>query len=232
MEQLFKRMKDRPCAERPYEKCLEYGAGSLTDGELLAVLLRNGTKESSSIEIAWKLLELHPVYKGLEGLFHLGLEDFINVKGIGRVKAIQIVCMLELSRRLSITGFNENFAFQSPEDIAAYFMESMRHLDHEEVHLLLLNGKHCLLKKMVVTSGDANSAYVPVKNIFSEALRCGAVYLILVHNHPSGCPDPSREDLMITKRIEEAGNLLGIPLSDHVIIGDRCYFSMKEENIL
>ena len=226
------RMKDRPAKERPYEKCMEFGPEALSDGELLAVVLRSGTKNISSLELAWKLLELHPSYKGLEGLYHLSYEEFCSIPGIGMVKAIQILCILELSRRLSRSGFQESHVFYEPEDVAAYYMESMRHLDYEKVQLMLLNGKHCLLKEITLTTGDANSAYVPVKNIFSEALRCEAVYMILVHNHPSGSPEPSREDLLITKRIKEAGNLIGIPLSDHIIIGDRCYFSMREEQLL
>lgn len=232
MEQQFIRMKDRPPGERPYEKCLEYGAETLTDGELLAVLLRSGTKQYSSLELAWKLLDLHPSFKGLEGLQHLGPEEFKRVPGIGTVKAVQLMCILELSRRLSRTGFSEAPSFRNPEDIAAYYMESMRHLDHERVRLLLLNGQHSLLKEMILTMGDSNNAYVPVKKIFAEALRCEAVYLVLLHNHPSGCPQPSREDLLITGRIREAGEILGIGLSDHIIIGDRCYYSMREEKVL
>lgn len=232
MEQHFLRMKDRPPGERPYEKCLEYGAEALTDGELLAVMLRNGTKECSSMELAWRLLDLHPSYKGLEGLYHLSMEEFQGLPGIGTVKAVQLQCILELSRRLSRTGFAQSCEFHNPEDIASYYMESMRHLDYEKVQLLLLNGRHCLLKEITLTMGDSNNAYVPVKNIFAQALRSEAVYLILLHNHPSGCPEPSREDLMITRRIKEAGDILGIPLSDHIIIGDRCFYSMREEKVL
>ncbi len=232
MGQPFLRMKDRPQGERPYEKCLEFGAEALSDGELLAVVLRSGTKEYTSLDLAWKLLEVHPSYKGLEGLHHLGYEDFTRIPGIGSVKAVQLLCVLELSRRLSRTGFDHAPAFHQPEEIAAWYMETMRHLDHERVQLLLLNGRHSLLKEMTLTTGDAANAYVPVKNIFQEALRAQAVYLVLVHNHPSGSPRPSREDLQITQRIKEAGEILGITLSDHIIIGDRCYYSMKEENIL
>ncbi|MBR5047451.1 MAG: DNA repair protein RadC [Eubacterium sp.] len=232
MEQQFLRMKDRPPGERPYEKCLEYGVEALTDGELLAVMLRNGTRDCSSVDMAWRLLDLHPSFKGLAGLCHLSMEEFQSIPGIGAVKAIQLKCVLELSRRLSRTGFTETFEFHSPEDIASYYMESMRHLDYEKVQLLLLNGRHCLLKEITLTMGDSNNAYVPVKNIFSQAIRSEAVYLILVHNHPSGCPEPSREDLMITRRIKEAGEMLGIPLSDHIIIGDRCFYSMKDNDIL
>lgn len=231
MEQ-YLRIKDRPAQERPYEKCMEYGVESLTDGELLAVLLRNGTRQYNALELAWKLLDLHPAYKGLEGLYHLDLEEFRSIPGIGKVKGVQLMCLLELSRRLSRTGFEDQVEFHAPEEIAAYYMESMRHLDYEKVKLLLLNGKHRLLKEKTLTIGDSNSALVPVKAIFAEALRCEAVYIILLHNHPSGCPEPSPEDLRITRRIAEAGDLMGIPLSDHIIIGDRCFISMRERELL
>lgn len=232
MEATYLRMKDRPLQERPYEKCLQLGVESLSDGELLAVILRTGTRKSSSLELAWQLLELHPSYKGLEGLSHLKTEEYQRIAGIGKIKAIQISCILELSRRLSRVGFEERPEFHAPDEIASYYMESMRHLDHEQVKLLLLNGKHGLLKEISLTSGDSSNAFVPVKNIFTEAIRSEAVYLILLHNHPSGCPEPSREDLLITQRIRDAGELLGVTLSDHIIIGDRCYCSMKEEGLL
>lgn len=229
MESTYLRMKDRPVGERPYEKCLNFGAEALTDGELLAVILRSGTKKASALELAWNLLDLHPAYKGLEGLFHLKKEDFQSISGIGEVKAMQLLCILELSRRLSRTGFSEAVSFTEPSEIAEYYMESMRHLDYEQVLLLLLNSKNRLLKELTLTTGDATSAFVSVKNIFEEAVRSGAVSLILIHNHPSGCPEPSQEDLLITNRIKEAGELLGITLLDHIIIGDRCYFSMREQ---
>ena len=175
-------MKERPETERPYEKCLRAGAESLTDGELLAVIIRCGTRSCTALELAFSLLNRHPVYKGLAGLHHLDIEMLKEIPGIGNVKAIEILCVLELSKRLA--------------------------------------------------KGTANSSWVPVRSIFVEALRCEAVYMILIHNHPSGYPEPSREDLIITKQIKEAGELLGIPLSDHIIIGDKCYTSLREQNMM
>ena len=116
--------------------------------------------------------------------------------------------------------------------IAAYYMEEMRHLCVEKVMLLLLDGRHRLMKEILLSKGTANSSWVPVRTIFVEALRYEAVYMILIHNHPSGCPEPSREDLVITKQIKEAGELLGIPLSDHIIIGDKCYTSLREQQMM
>ena len=132
----------------------------------------------------------------------------------------------------NLASIKEESDFSSPDYIAAYYMEDMRHLSIEKVMLLLLDGRHRLMKEILLSKGTANSSWVPVRSIFVEALRCEAVYMILIHNHPSGYPEPSREDLIITKQIKEAGELLGIPLSDHIIIGDKCYTSLREQNMM
>ena len=225
-------MKERPETERPYEKCLRAGAESLTDGELSAVIIRCGTRSCTALELAFSLLNRHPVYKGLAGLHHLDIEMLKEIPGIGNVKAIEILCVLELSKRLARASIKEESDFSSPDYIAAYYMEDMRHLSVEKVMLLLLDGRHRLMKEILLSKGTANSSWVPVRNIFVEALRCEAVYMILIHNHPSGYPEPSREDLIITRQIKEAGELLGIPLSDHIIIGDKCYTSLREQNMM
>lgn len=225
-------MKERPITERPYEKCLESGPENLSDGELLAVILRSGTRKCSALELAWKILDKHPVYKGIAGLPHMRLEMLKEIPGIGNVKAIEILCILEFSRRLSQASIAKESDFSSPDYIAAYYMETMRHLEIEKVLLLLLDGKHRLMKEVFLSQGTANSAYVSVKSIFIEAFRYEAVHMILIHNHPSGYPEPSREDLLLTQRIKEAGELLGIPLTDHIIIGDRCYVSLREQRMM
>lgn len=232
MEKQFKKMKERPLSERPYEKCLESGPESLSDGELLAVLLRSGTRECSSLELAWTILEKHPVYKGIAGLYHLNLPMLKEIPGIGNVKAIEILCVGELSRRLARASVDLDTDFSSPDYIAAYFMESMRHLETEKVKLLLLDGRHRLLKEVSLSEGDSNSAFVSVKAIFLEAFRYEAASIVLIHNHPSGYPEPSREDLIMTRRVKEAGELLGIPLLDHIIIGDRCFISLREQKMM
>ena len=232
MEKQFKKMKERPLSERPYEKCLESGPESLSDGELLAVLLRSGTRDCSSLELAWTILEKHPVYKGIAGLYHLNLPMLKEIPGIGNVKAIEILCVGELSRRLARATVDLDTDFSSPEYVAAYFMENMRHLETEKVMLLLLDGRHRLLKEISLSEGDRNSAIVSVKAIFLEAFRYEASSIILIHNHPSGYPEPSREDLVLTRRVKEAGELIGISLLDHIIIGDRCFVSMREQKMM
>ena len=213
----------------PYEKCLEYGATALDNAELLAAIIRTGTNGLSSIELAEKLLESAG---NLNGLYNMSVQELMQIKGIGKAKAVQICCILELSRRIAKQKAREKLDFSNAETIAGYYMEDMRHLSVEKVMLLLLDGRHRLMKEILLSKGTANSSWVPVRNIFVEALRCEAVYMILIHNHPSGYPEPSREDLIITRQIKEAGELLGIPLSDHIIIGDKCYTSLREQNMM
>lgn len=232
MEKRFKTMKERPVTERPYEKCQETGPETLSDGELLAVILRTGSREQSVLEMAWELLSAHPTRKGLLGLCHMDRETLLKIPGIGNIKASQILCMLELSRRIARASVPEDGEFSSPEYIAAYYMEHMRHLEKERVLLLLLDGRHRLLKEIVLSRGTENGALVPVREIFQEVFRYNAATVVLIHNHPSGCPEPSREDMLITRRVREAGDLLGIPLLDHVIIGDNCFISMKEQQLI
>ena len=148
-------------------------------------------------------------------------------------RQLRFLCVLELSKRLARASIKEESDFSSPDYIAAYYMEDMRHLSVEKVMLLLLDGRHRLMKEILLSKGNGEQVpWVPVRNIFVEALRCEAVYMILIHNHPSGYPEPSREDLIITRQIKEAGELLGIPLSDHIIIGDKCYTSLREQNMM
>jgi len=225
-------MKERPVTERPYEKCLASGAQSLTDGELLAVILRCGTKNLSVLELACLLLEKHPVYKGISGLHHLDYQMLLEIPGIGKVKATNLLCVLELSKRLARSSVAEMYDFSSPENVAAYFMEELRHLEEERVKLLLLNTRQKMIRETTLSAGTTNQAYVPVREIFLAALKHSAAAVLLVHNHPSGEPGPSKEDILLTRRVKEAGELLDIPLLDHVIIGDHCYVSLKEKGLI
>ncbi len=225
-------MKQRPAGERPYEKCVMNGPASLSDGELLAVVIRCGTRSNCAMDIAMKLLDKSPVYKGLEGLYHLGREELKELDGIGDVKATELLCILELSKRLARSGMTARQDFCAPEYIADYFMEEMRHLEREVVKVLFLDNRHRLLREMTLSEGSTNGAPVPVKNLLMQALRVNASFMVMIHNHPSGCPEPSREDLVITQRVKQAGELVGITLSDHIIIGDHCYHSMLEHDLL
>lgn len=142
------------------------------------------------------------------------------------------MCVSEIAKRMSRSMARERLKFSSPGSIAAYFMEDLRHLEKEEVQVLLFDGKHGLLGESTISIGTVNSAMSSPREVFLEALKAQAVYIILAHNHPSGDPTPSRQDVLLTRRMKEAGDLIGIELSDHIIIGDQRYYSFREEGIL
>lgn len=217
--------------ERPYEKCEKYGAKNLTDIELLAVILRSGTKGESSLDLAKKLLYKTAYSDGLLNIHHWSFDALMRIRGIGKVKALQILCLSELCRRLAKETAAEGLDFSSPQSIAGYYMEDMRHLNQEQMKLLMLNTKTKLLGETDISKGTVNASLVSPRDLFIEALQKNAVSIVLLHNHPSGDPSPSREDLLITKRIQDAGKLIGIELLDHIIIGNNCYTSLREEGL-
>lgn len=223
-----KTVKSMPPLERPYEKCLAFGPASLSDSELLAVILKTGTREKSAIELARDVIGLDQKYESLAGLHHLDMEQLLAVKGVGKVKAIQILCILEIASRISRAEAKEKMVFRSAQSIADYFMEEMRYLDKEEVRLLLFDGKHALIREAKISVGTVNAALVSPREVYLEALKAQAVYLILIHNHPSGSPVPSSQDVLLTKRMKQAGELIGIELSDHIIIGNQKFYSFRE----
>lgn len=225
-------MKDLPSALRPYEKCLETGPSSLTDAELLAVIIRTGARGESSLSLAERILrQNYP--EGILGLLHLTLPELTTVKGIGKVKGIELLCVGELSRRIWKTlATGETDTFTDPSAISGFYMEELRHKEQEELHLMMLNTKNALIRDSLIFRGTVNASVASPRELFLEALRYRAVHVILVHNHPSGDPTASREDEMLTRRVSEAGAVLGIPLLDHIIIGDQSYFSFKERGIL
>lgn len=224
-------MKKIPEQERPYEKCLKRGASSLSDSELLAVLLRTGTKGENVIELANRIL-YQTGEEGLLGIHHLSIEKLREMKGIGTVKAVQIVCISELAKRLAKAKAEKLLCFSSPDTIAQYYMEDLRHEKQEHMKMLMLDSKANLLGDKDVFKGTVNASLVTPRELFIEALQKNAVSIVIMHNHPSGDPTPSREDLLTTKRIAEAGSLIGIELLDHIIIGNNCYISFREEGIL
>ena len=225
-------MKQLPKEDRPYEKCLESGATSLTDAELLAVIIRTGSREETSLELARQILSLEGQENRLLGLLHHFLEDYCRIKGVGKVKGAQLMCIGELSRRIWNCKARETpVSFTHPEQIADYYMEDMRHLEQENLKLLLLNTKNILLRDITVSRGTVNASCATPREIYIEALRFRACGIILLHNHPSGDPAPSREDCLFTERVREAGKLMGIPLLDHIIIGDNSYVSLRERGI-
>lgn len=224
-------IKEIPDVERPYEKCMQRGSKSLSDVELLAVILRTGTRGENALQLAQKLL-YHSGENGILSLHHFTIEQLMKIKGIGKVKAIQINCIAELAKRLSKASVAQTLCFSSAGSIAGYYMEDMRHEKQEAMKLIMLNSRGALIGETNISRGTVNAAIITPREVFIEALRKNAVALIVMHNHPSGDPSPSKEDILITERIARAGELIGIELLDHIIIGNNCYISLCEEGIL
>ncbi len=228
----YQRMKDLPQSDRPYEKCRMYGVSSLTDAELLATIIRTGTRNCKSVELAQKVLSISGQYEGILSIHHVTMERLLEIKGIGLVKATEILCVAELAKRLARASADTGREFHSPKEVAQVYMESMRHLEKEEVRLLLFDGKHRFIKESTISVGTVNASICNSREVFIEALNAKAVYMILLHNHPSGDPTPSGEDIRLTKKLRDGAEMIGIPLSDHIIIGEHCYTSFREKGLI
>lgn len=220
-------MKHLPEEERPYEKCLAWGAERLSDAELIAVILRTGSKGVSALELSRNVLAQNK--KGLLGIYHMSISDLQKIRGLGKVKSVQLKCIAELSRRISRAGISESISFHDPAAVAEYYMEALRHEEQEILVLAMLNSKGKLIRDTVISKGTVNASLISPREIFIEAIRQQAVSILLLHNHPSGVPDPSRDDVLLTERVRRSGAMLGIELLDHIIIGDRQAVSMREQ---
>ena len=226
-----KTMKQLPFSERPYEKFEAYGAEQLSEKELLSVIIRTGTKKDRADQIALQLLD-RCGENGIQALWNMGMEQLKAIPGIGKVKAIQILCVCELAKRLACGKRLLGTKISSSEDIFSYYNIYLKHHEKECLILLVLDSKNRVLSEEILSIGTINSAIADPREIFLSALRKNGVSIILLHNHPSGDPNPSMEDIMSTKRIAEAGKILGIPLHDHLIIGQNNYISMRAEKFL
>lgn len=224
-------MKEMLEMERPYEKCERFGASSLSDAELLAVLLRTGTRGENALELAKRILYTTGE-NDILSIHHYSIEQLKKIKGVGRVKAIQISCISEFAKRLAKAKAFDALKFTCPASIAQYYMEDMRHEKQEIMKLLMLNSKSHLIGETDISKGTVNASLITPRELFIEALKKDAVSIIILHNHPSGDPAPSKEDILITARIRDAGNLIGIELLDHIIIGNNCYISFSEKRLL
>ncbi|HRS21088.1 MAG TPA: DNA repair protein RadC [Clostridia bacterium] len=221
-------IKDLPEEERPRERLTRYGASVLSNAELLAILLRTGTKEESAISLAHRILVQE---QGLRYLADINVEQLSAINGIGKAKAAQIKAAIELGKRLAAFEPGADKPLKCPQDVAALLMEEMRYLKKEHMKLVLLNVKCNLISVEEISVGSLNASIVHPREVFNPAIRKSSASIIMVHNHPSGDPAPSSEDISITARIAEAGKLIGIELVDHIIIGDGKYISMKEKGL-
>lgn len=225
-------LKELPISERPYEKCEQYGAKFLSDAELLAVIIKSGSKGERSIELADHILNFSKDMPGLQGLNYLTLEDLMTIRGIGKVKAIQLLCVAELTKRMARQQRGMSPCLSSPEMIADYYMQEMRCLEYEQTVLLLLDTKCHRMKDFVISKGTVNASLIEPREVLITALRHKAVQVVLLHNHPSGDITPSNADRKVTQQLKEAFDIVGIPLLDHIIIGDNSYMSFQEQGLL
>ena len=224
-------VRDLPKEERPREKLLLKGAKSLSNAELLAILLRTGTKNDSVLQVAEKLL-IHYQNNGLAGIWNLSPKEFSRIKGIGTVKAITVIAALELGMRLAEEPYKQRFVIRSPKDVADYVMPRLRYEKKEHFMVMLLNTKNHVLATPIISIGSLNASIVHPREVFREAITYSAASVILIHNHPSGDPTPSQEDKLVTSKLVQAGTLMDITVLDHIIIGDSKYISIKEEGMI
>ena len=217
----------------PYEKFLRFGPENLTESELLAIILRTGTKSKTALQLAEEVLSMAaPTRQGLLDLHDIPLKKLMQISGIGEVKAVKLKCITELSKRIASASAREQICLQKPETVAAYYMEQLRHRKTECVVLVSVDAKSHLLQDKIMSEGSATMSLISPREIFMEALKQQAVSILLVHNHPSGDPTPSKADTDLTGQIAGMGQMLGIPLLDHIIIGDNRYMSFRESALL
>lgn len=217
----------------PYEKFISYGSQSLTDSELLAILLRTGTRGVNARELGEKVLTETARYgNGLLGLYQIPLKDLLKLEGIGKVKAIQLKAIAELSTRMAQAKAKSKLSFHNPYTIADYYMERFRHENVEYILLLMFDSALHLIEETILSKGTVNASLLSPREVYIHAFQAQAASIMLLHNHPGGNPAPSENDLIVTERIFKTGMLTDIPLLDHIIIGDNTYFSFKESKIM
>ncbi|MEW9124211.1 MAG: DNA repair protein RadC [Thermotaleaceae bacterium] len=224
---LIKKMAE---SERPREKLVQFGVSALSNAELLAILIRTGTKDISAIELSQHILSYDA--SGLKYLAECTVQELSKIKGIGVTKACQIIAAIEIGQRISKMASIERLQITSPKDIASIFMEEMRYYKKEYFKVLLLNTKNEIISTELISIGNLNASLVHPREVFVQAIKKSAASMVLLHNHPSGNPIPSQEDIAITKRLIEAAKIIGIDILDHIIIGDGVYKSFKELSIL
>ncbi len=226
-------MKDLPATERPYEIAEDLGPGALTDAQLLAVFLRSGSKGERVIDLSYRLLQ----ESGRSGdplihLFQMPLSKLMEIKGIGKVKAVQLKAVFELSGRISSRLAKTHMKLDNAKSVADAYMETMRHLTVETPYVLYLTGRLELICETKLSEGILNASLIDFRKIILEGYQKGASSIILLHNHPSGDPKPSPTDLSLTQELSRICSVMDIALIDHIIIGDNSFFSFREEGIL
>ena len=228
--QTNKTIKELPASERPYEKFLSLGASGLSDADLLAIIIKTGTKDKSAVDIAQEILSGR--HGNLLNLYEMSYDELIQVSGIGQIKAIQLKAVAELSMRISKAKRARSIRMNTPVTIADYYMEQMRHLQQEVVICAYFDVKLRFVGDVILSEGTVNASFVSMKKIFRGAFDKNASIMVLIHNHPSGDPNPSEADIFVTEKVKMACEIMDLHLGDHIIIGDRAYFSFLENNYL
>ena len=220
------RVRDLPFQERPQERLEKYGAGALSNGELLAVILRSGNSKNGIMNLTAKLLN---TFGGLNGVLEADFHELSAMDGIKAVKATQLLAVSELAKRYQSFRSGDEYRISTPQDVADLVMTEMRDLKKEILKVLILNTKNIVTGTVDASVGTLSSSIVHPRDIFRDAIRRNAASIILIHNHPSGDPTPSGDDINSTKRVKEAGKIIGIELLDHIIIGEGRFVSLKEK---
>ena len=218
-----------PEKERPRERLLQYGPQSLAEAELLGILLGKGTRKKTAVDLARELLDR---YQSLQKLFSRSPSELMKVKGIGSAKAATLSAAFELVRRFQSQKEGPKITFKRSADVASHYLPLMRDLRKEVFKVVLLNRANRLIKDVTISEGTLEASLVHPRDVFREALLEPAAGVILIHNHPSGNPSPSEEDLRITKQLVEAGRLLGIKVYDHIILAGESYRSLADEGLI
>ena len=223
------KIKQLPESERPYEKLELYGESKLSNAELLAIIIKSGRKDATSVEIANEILKLNKNIdeQDLNFLREMSIEELMQIKGIGKVKAIQIKAVCELSKRMNKPSNYKKIQITQPIDIAKILMNDLRFEKKEIAQVIILDNKNYIIKMKKIAVGSTNFVNLSIKDILADAIKINAPKIILAHNHPSGISTPSKADYELTKKVEDAAKLLGIQLLDHIVIGNMEFTSIK-----
>ncbi len=220
------RIKDMSKEDMPREKMIAKGVKYLSNSELLAILIRTGSKKYNALDLSSLIIK--STENGIRGLYEMSIEELCKIDGVGPSKATIIKAALELGNRVS-TYIPDKYRIKNPWDIYVYYMEEMRYMKKEVFKIVLLNTKNEIIRDVDISIGSLNSSIVHPREVFIEAIKKSANSIILLHNHPSGNPTPSEDDIRITERLICSGKIIGIEVLDHIVIGDGKYYSLKEE---
>lgn len=221
------KIKDLPVLERPYEKFEKYGAHSLSNAELLSIIIKSGTRDKTSVQLAQEVLKKDYEQKGPDFLADISLEELQEIKGLGRIKAIQLKAVAEIACRMQSTIFSKKEKIVGPDVLGQMFINEMKNLNQEVIKTVLLNSKNQIIRIVTNSIGSLNMAITEPKEIFREPIKSSAAKIIIVHNHPTGDATPSDNDIKFTRRVSQIGELLGIELLDHIVIGKGSFSSLK-----